>query len=155
MSEEIYDDLAPPGFSARDLAPEDEDNDLAPEDEDKPDRISLHRRQSRTIAPPRKWRMSGLSQRICPECRAIVPSIQDGFWHLQTTHGQGKGVDLEAWGTELRDELDEFRAAAEGRRGLLDHQGSGNGTENLTAVILVVMAAMAVFFVVYLLIGMK
>ena len=91
-----------------------------PAERDHLDRISLTRRQSRTIVPPRKWRKIGLRQIICPECRAVVASIQDGFWHLQTTHNQGKGVDLEAWGQELRDELDEYIDAAQGRHGLVE-----------------------------------
>jgi hypothetical protein len=110
--------------------------------------ISLNRRQSRTIAPPRKWRMIGLSQRICPECRAVVPSIQDGFWHLQTTHNQGKGVDLPAWGAELRDELDEFIAASQGRRGYVEDK-RGRGVESLATAILIVMGAMAALFALY------
>ena len=85
--------------------------------------ISLNRRQSRTIAPPRKWRKIGLRQIVCPECRAIVGGVGDGFWHLQTAHGQGQGIDLEAWGQELRDELDEYIAAARGRRGLIAEPG--------------------------------
>ena len=85
-------------------------------------RISLERRQSRTIAAPRKWRRAGLTDLVCPECRAKVPSIADGFWHLQTAHNQGKGVDLEQWGRDLRYELDEYIGLARGRKGYVDER---------------------------------
>jgi hypothetical protein len=143
MSEEVYDDLAPPGVSARDMAPE---------DEDAPEQISLRRRQARTIPPARKWRMIGLSQRVCPECRAIVANIQDGHWHLQTAHNQGKGVDLEAWGQELRDELDEYVRAARGRRGLIGEHRERGGVESLARGLIYLMVGLALFFVVYLVI---
>ena len=57
---------------------------------------------------------------MCPECRAVVPNISDGHWHLQKAHNQGKGLDLEAWGRELRDELDEYIFAAKGKRGFIE-----------------------------------
>lgn len=111
--------------------------------------IGLNRRQSRTIAPPRKWRMHGLGQRICPECRAIVPGIPDGFWHLQTAHNQGKGVDLEAWANELRAELDEYIRAAKGRRGYItEHEPMHLGLAGI--VVLIALVALAAGFLLYL-----
>jgi hypothetical protein len=143
MSEETYDDLTPPGVSARDMSPLEEDH---------LEQAGLNRRQSRTIPPARKWRMIGLSQRVCPECRAIVANIQDGHWHLQTAHNQGKGVDLEAWGQELRDELDEYVRAARGRRGLIGEHRERGGVESLARGLIYLMVAMALFFVMYLVI---
>lgn len=113
------------------------------------DRISLNRRQSRTIAPPRKWRKIGLRQIVCPECRAIVGSISDGFWHLQTAHNQGKGIDLEAWGQELRDELDEYIDAAQGRRGIMDDQSTGLELRRTSFVLIGIMVFLIVIGIIY------
>lgn len=121
---------------------------LPPRDEIR--QISLHRRQSRTIAAPRKWRKHGLNEIVCPECRALVASIPDGFWHLQTAHNQGKGVDLETWGQELRAELDEFMASSAGRRGYVDDDPGGKGVENLAAGLVAVMALMALIGVIFM-----
>lgn len=111
--------------------------------------VSLNRRLSRTIPPPRKWRRVGVNELICPECRAKINGVSDGFWHLQTAHSQGKGIDLEAWGRELRAELDEYIDAAEGRRGYVDEQ-AGRGVENLASIILGVVVLMLVVGVVYI-----
>jgi hypothetical protein len=118
--------------------------------DDQPRQVSLNRRLSRTIPPPRKWRKVGVNELICPECRTKIHGVSDGFWHLQTVHGQGKGVDLEAWGRELRAELDEFIDAAEGRRGYVDEQ-SGRGVENLAAILLGVVVLMLVVGIVFML----
>ena len=112
--------------------------------------VGLTRRQSRSIAPPRKWRKQGLKQLVCPECRAVVPSISDGFWHLQTAHNQGKGVDLEAWGRELRAELDEFIDASEGRVGYVEERGSGDGVNHLAAGLLATIVLMIVVGIVFM-----
>jgi hypothetical protein len=112
-------------------------------------RVGGHRRQSRMIPHPRKWKKTGLSEVVCPECRAKIPSISDGTWHLQTAHSQGKGLDLEAWGRDLRDELDEFIDAAEGRTGYVADK-AGQGTERMTALLLAAIVAIAVIGVIYL-----
>jgi len=131
--------------TAADRVPLPGERHLAAAEDEQIGRISLNRRQSRTIAPPRKWRRHGLRQLVCPECRAIVGSIPDGFWHLQTAHNQGKGVDLEAWGQELADELEEYRQAATGRRGIIEHD-SGDGM-NLTSTLIGMMALVVVIIV--------
>jgi hypothetical protein len=140
-----YDDLTPPGGSARDMLPAREDEQI--------DRISLNRRQARTIQPPRKWRKIGLAQRVCPECRAIVANVQDGFWHLQKQHNQGNGVDLEAWGTDLRDELDEFIGAARGRRGFLDETDTAASGGRQAAYMLAAGVLVVVVAVIWILVG--
>jgi hypothetical protein len=115
--------------------------------------LGLTRRQSRGIVAPRKWRQIGLSQRVCPECRAIVPSIQDGFWHLQTAHNQGQGVDLEAWGIDLRAELDEYISATAGRRGRIDGDGSRVRIGFQSQILLAVLVILLVLGIVHGLIG--
>lgn len=112
-------------------------------------RVGMNRRLSHAILPPRKWRKIGLRQIVCPECRAIVGSIQDGFWHLQTTHGQGKGVDLEAWGMDLRAELDEYIDAAEGRRGLTEHDRTGMELSRSTFALLGILVTLVVLGIIY------
>jgi hypothetical protein len=111
--------------------------------------LGLNRRQSRTIPPPRKWRKLGLSQRVCPECRAIVASISDGHWHLQKQHDQGKGVDLEGWGSDLRDELDEFIFASKGRRGLIEEDTAAGGVRLMSVILLAAVVTLLVFGVIY------
>jgi hypothetical protein len=140
MTEPDY-DTQPAGVSARDLAPEHEDS---------IDRISLIRRQSRNIPSPRKWRTKGIGERVCPECRVPVPSIQDGFWHLQKVHNQGKGIDLEAWAIDLRDEVDEFIEAAAGKRGFVDEY-EGASVVHMTSVLLGIMVVLVAGGVLYVL----
>jgi hypothetical protein len=79
-----------------------------------------------------------------------VPGIPDGFWHLQTVHNQGKGVDLEQWGRDLRWELDEFIGAARGRRGYIDErtQSTAGLAAFLVAVIVIVLVVGTVMLVV-------
>jgi hypothetical protein len=138
MSEPDY-ELEPPGGSARDLLP--------PVDDEPIDRLSPTRRQSRTIAPPRKWRKLGLNQRVC---RAVVANVQDGFWHLQKAHNQGKGLDLEAWGLDLRDELNEFIFAAKGQRGFLhEHEGHDNRLTPALIGLIVLVSIIALCGVIY------
>lgn len=144
MSDPDY-ETRPAGGSARDQLGAHEDEHL--------EQISTSRRRSRTIAPPRKWRRSGLSDIVCPECRAKIPGIPDGFWHLQTAHNQGKGVDLEAWGSELRDELDEFMAASRGRRGLMNGTGAGEVGLMGCLVLLAVVALLGVGLVYFVVNG--
>jgi hypothetical protein len=133
-----------------DRVPIDSDHLPARQEGDHVRQISLNRRLARTIPPPRKWRRTGINELICPECRAKIHGISDAFWHLQTAHDQGKGIDLEAWGRELRAELDEFIDAAEGRRGYVDEVKDGNGVNNLAAGLLAVLVLMVVVGIVFI-----
>ena len=138
--------------TAADRVPIDHDRLPAiPAEDDRLPQISSQRRHSHAIAPPRKWRRAGFTDLVCPECRAKVPSIADGFWHLQTAHNQGRGVDLEAWGKDLRDELDEYIQAARGRRGYVEDTPHPVG--RLPAALVGVMVLLVVLFIVYLIAG--